>query len=77
MTKPKSKSHTIVSNILCSLRFPFIAADVLSCNAMIMEALIEGGWSKDQDEDTKDKSNEDLEDNENSLVASILKGNDE
>jgi len=44
---------------------------------MIMEALIEGGWSKDQDEDTKDKSNEDLEDNENSLVASILKGNDE
>jgi len=45
---------------------------------MIMEALIEGGWSKDQDEENKDKSNEDnIEDSENPLVASILKGNDE
>ena len=36
---------------------------------MIMEALIEGGWSK---EESKSNDNEDLEDNENSLVQSIL-----
>ena len=44
---------------------------------MIMEAMIEGGWSKDQDEEAAkdDKGvNEDLGDSENSLVQSILKG---
>mmetsp|Transcript_9815 Transcript_9815/g.12154 ORF Transcript_9815/g.12154 Transcript_9815/m.12154 type:complete len:125 (-) Transcript_9815:1992-2366(-) len=44
---------------------------------MIMEALLEGGWSNQEDE-SKDKSTEDGADSsENSLVASILKGNDE
>ena len=58
-------------------KFPYFAADVLSCNAMIMDAMIEGGWSKEQDEEAAkdDKGvNEDLGDSENSLVQSILKG---
>ena len=52
-------------------RFPYFAADVLSCNAMIMEALLEGGWSNN-DEESKDKSQDADDSSENSLVASIL-----
>lgn len=50
---------------------------------MILQALLEGGWSQDKDEDsdaeTNDKTNATQSDsfagsNENSLVASILDG---
>jgi len=27
-------------------RFPFFAADVLASNAMILQAVIEGGWNQ-------------------------------
>lgn len=37
---------------------------------MIMEALIEGGWSKDQDEENKDKADEETADTE---LSSIIK----
>ena len=33
-------------------RFPFFAADVLASNAMILQALLEGGWSQEKEEDT-------------------------
>ena len=60
-------SHVLLTEVI--YRYPYFAADVLSCNVMIMEALVEGGWSK---EESKSNDNEDLEDNENSLVQSIL-----
>jgi len=50
---------------------------------MILQALIEGGWTtekEEEEEDTADKTEEttmSTEPNENSLVQSILKGNDE
>ena len=44
---------------------------MLSCNAMVMEALLEGGWSNPEEE-TKDKPNDMDDSTENSLVASIL-----
>ena len=34
---------------------------------MIMEALIEGGWSKDQDEENKDKKEDDTADTKLSM----------
>lgn len=64
-------------------KFPYYAADVLASNAMILQALIEGGWTtekEEEEEDTADKTEEttmSTEPNENSLVQSILKGNDE
>ena len=44
---------------MCS-RFPFFSADVLASNAMILQALIEGGWNneKEDEDETKDKSEE-------------------
>ena len=44
---------------------------------MILQALIEGGWQQEKEEDEKDKTEDtDLstEPSENSLVQSILKG---
>ena len=62
-------------------RFPYYAADVLASNAMILQALIEGGWTteKEEEEDT-DKTADTTattESSENALVQSILKSNDE
>ena len=48
------------------IRFPYFAADVLASNAMILQALLEGGWNNDKgdEEDTSakkdNKSGEDL-----------------
>jgi len=49
---------------------------------MILQALIEGGWTTEKEEEEEDtEKTEDTtmstEPNENSLVQSILKGNDE
>lgn len=62
-------------------KFPYYAADVLASNAMILQALIEGGWTteKEEEEDT-DKTADTTattESSENALVQSILKSNDE
>ena len=47
---------------------------------MILEALLQGGWSNDEKEEqewSEDKNDDDDEPNQNSLVQSILKGSDE
>ena len=40
-----------LNTLLLSARFPFFAADVLASNAMILQAMLEGGWSQDKDEE--------------------------
>ena len=53
---------------------------MLASNAMILQALIEGGWQKEKEEDDKDKTEDtdiSTEPSENSLVQSILKGGKE
>ena len=57
-------------------KFPFVAADVLASNAMILQALIEGGWNneKEEEEEEKDKNDEadDLGSLEHPMTQSIL-----
>lgn len=65
----------IVLNFV-SARFPFVAADILTSNKTIAQALAEGGWEvepekKEEEEDTKESST--FEDkSENTMVQSIL-----
>lgn len=52
---------------------------MLASNAMIMQALIQGGWSndnKEEEEEEKDKDS-DNEKSDHSLVNSILKGSED
>lgn len=63
-------------------KFPFFAADVLASNAVILKALIEGGWQNEKEEteeEGREKSEEDAwsQPGPNSLVNSIMKNNDE
>ena len=56
-------------------RFPFFATDVLASNAMILQALLEGGWSQEKEEDTEGDVPSTIE-SEHTLVNSILKSSD-
>lgn len=48
---------------------------MLASNAMILQALIEGGWNNEKEDETPDKGEDnDLNDSDNPLVKSILKG---
>lgn len=76
----KSSLPVICSNIsdqlVCFFRFPFFAADVLSCNAMVMQAICEGGWPEKSEEEEKEKVDSEndfaADKAENSMVQSIL-----
>ena len=58
-------------------RFPYFSADVLASNAMILQALIQGGWNstKEEEEEKERGSDNELNDlgEDNPLVKSILK----
>lgn len=56
---------------------------MLASNAMILQALLEGGWSQEKEEDSEAETNDKTaasendtfgENNENSLVSAILDG---
>ena len=58
-------------------RFPYFSADVLASNAMILQALIQGGWTNKDEDEEKDKSADTEDTPEHSLVADILKSNND
>ena len=43
-------------------KFPFFAADVLASNAMILQALLEGGWNNQEEEKDESIKSEELSD---------------
>ena len=62
-----------------SHKFPFYAADVLTSNITILQAITEGGWPKKKEEESeeekksdKSESNEFENSAENKMVQSIL-----
>ena len=66
-----------LSNCLIGgFRFPFFACDVLASNAMILQALLEGGWSQDKEEEPEGSDVPSTMESEHTMVNSILKGSD-
>ena len=50
---------------------------MLASNAMILQALIQGGWTNKDEDEEKDKSADTEDTPEHSLVADILKSNND
>lgn len=55
-------------------KYPLVAADVLSTNHNILQALMEGGCKEKVEEEKKEDSDEEMDDAkaENKMVQSIL-----